>query len=67
MENLVSVKSRALLTLLPVKYALYFSKYKTEGHSEENKLDIYKEDGECEGRVPNLNASFFFVYLFLKQ
>jgi len=39
---------------------------KTEGHYEENKLEIYKEDGEYEGRVPYLNASFFFVYLSLK-
>jgi len=39
---------------------------KTEGQSEENKLDICKEGGEFEGRVPNLNASFFFVYISLK-
>jgi hypothetical protein len=40
---------------------------KNEGQNEENKLDIYKEDGEYEGRVPNLNASFFFVYFSLKR
>jgi hypothetical protein len=38
----------------------------TEGHSEKDKLDIYKESGKYEGRVSDLNASFFFVYLSLK-
>ena len=40
--------------------------FKSEGHGEENNPDVYKEDGEYEVRVPNLNASFFFLYLSLK-